>query len=117
MRDVKPRADGTWKYLSFHGGDYERGGGSTLNKLRMTRTNQISTLLLFRTAKGNRFDPSYLRDWRESFKDSLGGHRSAFGFGKECPTDAEWGMALHRIWFGSPMLPPPLGAWKEAAPR
>merc|ERR1719469_712449 len=114
MHDVKPRADGTWKYLSFDGGYYERGGGSTLNKLWMTRTNQISTLLLFRTAKGYGFDPSYVRDWRESFKDSLGGHRSALGFGKECPTDAHWEMALCRIWFGFPMLPTPLGASKEA---
>ena len=41
------------------------------------------------TPNGNSIDPTFLQDWQSTFEGSLGQHRSAHEFGKECPCKSD----------------------------
>ena len=72
------------------------------------------------TADGRKIDKTYLRDWKDSFKDQLGKHRLRYIFFLEHPLKQDWvnwESALKSITLGYCGFPIALGKWRETSPR
>ena len=72
-------------------GDLTEREQMALNRVR--KHQQVVFLSDIATARGDKVDPTYLTDWRESHEGSIGKNRSKTTFGKERPTKEDW-----RLW-------------------
>ena len=97
--------------------------GHELASINRVRKHQEALFLSdIATADGEKLDEAYLQDWHQSEEFQLGRHRSNFGFGRECPTEADW-AAWSNYWHGVcknsiySRLPCALGGWRAESPR